>query len=190
MKKSKGMLTIEAALVMPLVIYIVFIMISTFLFIYTRVYVALSTNHVVNIATAQWYSTGSDFDVSTTGGSIIGQAIGLSSSTSKKEEIIEEKIIEKIKKGSPMKVDIKDVDAKTFNYLIGQRLSIKVSCDYKLPVAGVFRIMGISKTGTITDTYERNVNLANTEDTRRMITYATSVVKEALTEIKKALGGK
>lgn len=190
MKKSKGMLTIEAALVMPLVIYIVFIMISMVLFLYTRVYVALSTNHVANLATAQWYSTNSDFDVSIKGGSVIGQAIGMSMSTKAKQEVVKEKIEDKIKTGSPMKVNINSVEVKSFNYLIGQRVNIKVSCDYKLPLAGIFRIMGISKTGSISNTYERNINLANTEDTRRMLTYAESVLDSVLPKIKDALGVK
>lgn len=182
MKKSKGMLTIEAALVMPLVIYIVFIMIFTFLFIYTRVYVALSTNHVMAQATAQWYSTGSDFDTTKSGGSIIGQALSMSLSTDKKEQIIEEKIRTKVENGSPMKVDL-GVNVKTSNYIIGQKVKIEVEGKYKLPLSGIFKLMGITKDGTITDTYKRTLNLSNTEDNIRTITYASKLVNDNVDEI-------
>lgn len=189
MKKSKGMLTTEAALIMPLVIYIVFIMISTFLFLYTRVNVALSTNNVVAQATAQWYSIGSDFDTSYRGGSIIGQAIGIGNSAKDKEKIVEEKIIEKVKKASPIKVDL-DVDANVSNNIIGQKLDITVKGKYTLPVGGLFKIMGLSSDGTITDIYNRTANLSNAEDNVRMIDYAIKVTIEAIQEIKNALGGK
>lgn len=189
MKKSKGMLTTEAALIMPLVIYIVFIMISTFLFLYTRVYVALSTNHVIAQATAQWYSIGSDFDTSYRGGSIIGQALGIGNSAKDKEKIVEDKIIEKVKKASPIKVDL-DVDANVSNNIIGQKLDITVNGTYTLPVGGLFKLMGLSDDGTITDVYNRTANLSNAEDNIRMIDYASKVGEDVLKEIEKALGGK
>lgn len=186
MKKSKGMLTLEAALVMPLVIYTVFIMIFTFLFIYTRVYVLLSTNYVMAQATAQWYSVGSDFDSTKEGGSVIGQALGMALSTSKKEKIIEEKIRTKVDDGSPMKVDLK-VNVNTSNYIIGQRLHIKVKGKYKLPLSGIFKIMGLTKDGTITDTYKRTLNLANAEDNIRTVTYVSKLVNKNIDSVLGAI---
>ena len=61
MKKIKGSLTLEAALIMPLVIYIVFIMISLTFFIYSRIYVGISINHTIAQATSQWYNIDSDY---------------------------------------------------------------------------------------------------------------------------------
>ena len=188
MKKNKGLLTIEAALVMPLVIYIVFIMISVFLFVYTRVYVALSTNNVVAQATTQWYSTGSDFDSSSDGGSIIGQAIGIGNSSKAKEEKVEQKIKDIVKQAAPMKVDL-DVKVESSNHIIGQKLDIEVTGTYTLPLGGLFKLIGVSEDGTITDVYKRTANLSNAEDNIRMIDYASDVGKEALDAIDKALGG-
>lgn len=180
MKKSKGMLTIEAALVMPLVIYIVFIMIFTFLFIYTRVYVAISTNYGTSLATAQWYSRGSEFDVSNTkGGSVIGEAIGTAFSNDKKEDVLKEIIEKKILSGTPMTINPLNIKVDAKNYIIGQKVEVTVDATYKLPLSGLFKLMGMSKDGTVTDVYTKTINITNTEDNIRTITYAKSLLEKS-----------
>lgn len=197
MKKAKGMLTIEAALVMPLVIYIVFIMISLFLLIYTRTYVAISTNYATSLATAQWYSRDSVFDLSNSkGGSVIGDAIGTAFSNGKKESALEEIIENKIQNATPVKITNLKVSADAKNYIIGQKVEVTVDATYNLPVSGLFKLMGISKDGTITDTYTKIINITNTEDNIRTITYAKSLlnkidfnIDEFLVKAKDALKG-
>ena len=77
MRKSRGVLTLEAALVLPIVICTMFLMIFLSLFVYTRLYIAISVNHAASIATAYWYDSNSElYTVENNYNSVIANALG------------------------------------------------------------------------------------------------------------------
>lgn len=195
MKKNKGSLTLEAALIMPLVIYIVFIMISLTFFIYSRIYVGISINHTIAQATSQWYNIDSDYGAESKDRyGVVANAIGTTLASSAKVDTFKNKLSEKIDKGVIVKIDY-DVDVKRYNYLVGEKLVINIKCKYNLPLGGLFKLMGLSKDGTITDNFKKVVMLSNTEDNMRTISYTADLIKrketqELINKIKSALGGK
>lgn len=198
-KNKKGVLTIEAALIMPLVIYIIFLMIFMFLLIYSRVYVSLSVDHVAAEVTSQWYSRNSDFDtVKDSKNSIIAAAFETAMSNSKKIDVVKTKLKNRIdsesgSRGVPIKVDFSS-DVSISNYIVGQSMTIKTTCKYTLPIAGVFRLLGLSGDGTMTDTTTKIVHLSNNEANMRTIKYASGLIKknydEILSKIKEKFGSK
>lgn len=185
--KNKGVLTIEAALIMPLVMYVVFIMIFTFLFIYSRVYLALSVDHVVAQVTAQWYSRGSDFDTIKSGkNSIIAEAFATAFSTDKKVAIVKTKLKDKVDSGIPMKVDFSS-DVSVFPYVVGEQMTIKTNCTYKLPLSGLFKFFGMTKDGMVHDSNTKVVNLSNNEANMRTIAYTAKLLGRAKANAKSIL---
>lgn len=178
MKKYKGVLTLEAALIMPLVIYIVILMIMVSLLIYNRVFVALTTNHAVTQATSGWYDLESDF-----GGEskkeygVIANAISTSFTRETKKEVLRKKIKERIKKYSPIKVNT-EVNITPYNYLVGEKLDIEVICTYNLPLPGLFKLFGVGEgDGTLKDSFKKNVMLSNTESNMRTVSYVSNLLQ-------------
>lgn len=190
MKKSKGVLTLEAALIMPLIIYVVLIMIFLSMLIYTRTYVSLSTNYIVSTMTNDWYS------IETKGG-LIGGLFGTKSALQEKKAAIEKMIVDKINSGAPMSVESK-VDVDPTSYLIGDRLEIKVEAKYKMPLPGLFKMFGLADSeGKVTDTYTKVVRLSNAESNMRVISYGKDLISRIsekldldgiLSKIKELLG--
>lgn len=168
MKKSKGVLTLEAALIMPLIIYVVLIMIFLSMLIYSRIYVALSTNNVVLTVSRDWYSM-------ETKGGLVGGMLGTKEAIKGKELLIENAIKEKIQKGTLMEVEIENVSAKQSGFIIGDKLKVEVTTKYKLPLPGIFKLFG--NDGTISDSYKKEVKLSNTEANMRAVSYAKSIVE-------------
>lgn len=179
MKKSKGVLTLEAALVMPVVIYTMFLMIFLSLLIYTRIYVAISVNKATAIATAYWYDSNSPiYNKENNGSSIIANAIGTIGSSHIKEDNIKALVEEKID-AAPMNIVKSKVSVDSKNYLIYNNLIVDVECTYKPPLAGLFKLFGLSKDGTISDTFRKEVKLSSTEENMRAITYIGKLINKA-----------
>lgn len=188
--RKKGVLTVEAALVMPIVIYVVFIMIFMFILIYSKIYVSLSVDHVVSEVTAQWYSRGSDFDTTTKKGynSIIAEAFASATSTKAKVQQVQTKLDKRVKEGVPMKIDFKS-NVNVSSYIVGQTVNIKTETTFQLPLAGLYKFFGITTDGKIKQESYKVVNVANNEGNMRLIKYSSDLVKkkagEILAKIKK-----
>lgn len=176
MKKSKGVLTLEAALVVPMVIYTMFLMIFLSLLIYTRIYVAISVNQATAIATAYWYDSNSPiYTKNNTGSSIIGNAIGTIGSSNIKEENIRNMIQKKID-SAPMEITKSEVNVNAKNYLIYNKLEVDVKCTYKPPLAGLFKLFGLSEDGTMSDSFKKEIKISSTEENMRVISYIGSLI--------------
>ena len=107
---------------------------------------------------------------------------------------INKKLSDKIDKGAIVKIDY-EFKEERYNYLVGEKLVINIKCKYNLPLGGLFKLMGLSKDGTITDNFEKFVMLSNAEDNMRTISYTADLIKrketqELINKIKSALGGK
>lgn len=184
MKKNKGSLTLEAALIMPLVIYMVFLMISMSLYIYTRVHVAISINNVSTVASAQWYSIGSEFDVSNAA-SITGNAIGTSLSGNKKIEVLKSMLERRINKGTPIKV-ISEISADRVNYLVGEKVILNVNCTYNPPLKGIYKFFGATEE-TFKSNYVKVIKLSNNESNMRTVSYVKDLIGRVKDDVKEAL---
>lgn len=195
MKKNKGSLTLEAALIMPLVIYIVFIMISLTLFLYSRIYVGISINHTIAQATSKWYNIDSEYGADSKNKyGVVANAIGTTLASGAKVDTFKEKLMERVNKGVIVGIDC-NINAKSYNYLVGEKLVVDVECTYKLPLGALFKLIGLTnQNGTVTDKYKKVVMLSNTEDNMRTISYTADLIKrketqELIDKIKAALGG-
>ena len=192
MRKSRGVLTLEAALVLPIVICTMFLMIFLSLFVYTRLYIAISVNHVASIATAYWYDSNSElYTVDNNYNSVIANALGTIGSKQVKIDNLKKKIEKRIDT-APMNIVSKDVTVEAKSYLIYNKLLIKVECTYELPLGGLFDLLGLTEDGKLKDKFSKEIKFSSTEENMRLIAYLSDKVAQLYgnSKIKSEINGK
>lgn len=177
-KNPKGSLTVETALIFPLIVYGILLMIFLILLTFSRIGAAISVNRVCNEITGTYFDAYGRYGAyanSGPSGGIITEAIAEAfTGTNRKEDVIKEVLEKEIARNSPIKleVDVSKVDAK--NYILWQQVDMEIKVKYPLILAGVFQVFGADdryNDGKFEETHVRHVVVSSTESNIRTIDY-------------------
>ena len=184
-KKLKGSLTIETALVFPLVVFGIIFIIFFILLIFCRINTAMSVNKICNEISGTYYDAYGTFGrYSNAGpsGGIITEAISEALfSRSRKEETIREEISNQIQNRTPIKLDI-SANVDIHNFVIWQSVDIEVNVKYPLIVGWVFEMFTDDPRfsgGTFNESYKRIIVVSSTESNIRSMDYLGEKISDS-----------
>lgn len=203
-KKFKGSLTVETALIFPMVIFVILAMLFLILLLFSRINTSIAIGRICNEVEGTYYDAYGSYGVYADGaspsGGVITEAITeVLSSRSRKETAIENKLKKEIEKGSPTKLEIKPKVTIT-NCILWHNIEIEVEIKYPLPVGGIFAFFTGNdefKSGTFKETQKRTLMVSSSESNIRTIDYTgekftqlqeSSKVQEIIEKIKGKIG--
>lgn len=173
---QKGSLTVEMALIFPLIfVFVIFICFAAAM-IYNRTVATALVNKNLDKATIYWLKSNVDFETGamTSAETDIYSSLYDFKSEDKKKMIINtingdlDRFLLAQKISAPAEID-------THNYIIYRKLEVKVTIDYGSPFKGIFKILGV---GNIKDSFEVEAVINNPVEFIRTIEFLIEVYDE------------
>lgn len=202
-RDQKGSLTVETALVFPLVVYSVLLIIFIVLILFCRVNTAIAINRVCDEVTGTYYDAygkyGAYYNNGPSGG-VITEAISETlRSRTRKEDTIEKRLKSEIERSSPVKITAKP-EVKITNCFIWQSIDVKVKVDYPVIMGGLFDFFSNDprfNNDFFKETQTRSLVVSSSESNIRTIDYigekvknskVTGTISNTVDKIKKKVG--
>lgn len=173
-EKMKGSLTIEAALIIPFITFLILIIIFISITVYSMLYSSMVINNATTNIVSKWNGSNG------TGGF---HALDMYKSSDRNSLISEiENVIEKeIDLKIPITVDtnVNIYDGWTVFY---DHVTIEVTCDFKMPFEGMFRLF--NSDAKLSKKYRKNIQIANSAEGLRVVNYAGNLAESIQQIIK------
>lgn len=173
-ESMKGSLTIEAALIIPFITFLVLIVIFFTVTIYSMLYSSMVINNATNNLVTRWNdreSTGEFHALS------MYRGINRSSLVAEIENTIKDEIDLRLPVTVNTQVSINDDWGVFWNYV-----TVEVKCDFQMPLSGMFRLF--NSDGKVSKTYRRNVQIANSTEGLRVVKFAGNLA-DSITQMVK-----
>lgn len=178
LSNTKGSLTVEAALVFPVVLLVIFSMIFMCVLLYQSAYLQTTADQIAQISALNWNNTkriealnNKNIPISTTTyleGDLYWHLYDRDKTT--KIKSIRDYAIAKLKYGNMINgmLSTQDkVDIKVKNYVVYREINITLKDSYKLPFSGFFKSFGLKEAYTIEKKSKAVIN-ENTEFIRNV----------------------
>lgn len=182
-KRLKGSLTIETAIIFPLIVFGIIFIILLILLVFCRVNTSISINKICNEISGTYYDVEGKFGSGNdpTSGVIIEAVSETLFSRERKRQTIEEQINEQIQKSSPLKLNV-SAEVEVNNCIIWQGVDINVKVEYPLILGGVFEMFTNDSRfsgGKFIETYKRSIVVSSTENNIRSMDYLGDKIDES-----------
>lgn len=173
-EEMKGSLTIEAALIIPLITFLILIVTFFTITIYSMIYSSMVINNATNSLVTRWN------DRDNTGGfhaSSMYSGINRNSLVSEIENVIKDEIDLKLPITVNTQVSIDDSWGVFWDYV-----TVEVKCDFEMPFGGLFAMF--NSDGKVSKVYRRNVQIANSTEGLRVVKFAGNLA-DSITQMVK-----
>lgn len=164
-EKMKGSLTIEAALIIPFITFLILIIIFMSITIYSMLYANIVINSSTNDISNRWNGNFSNNNFHA-----FNMYKGSNRDSLKAE--IENVIKENIDLRIPVKVNT-EVSVNDNGTIFWDNVSIDVKCDFEMPFSGMFAMFG--SYNKMTKVYTKNLKIANSAEGLRVMYYAKNL---------------
>ncbi|HCC07668.1 MAG TPA: hypothetical protein DEP72_05865 [Clostridiales bacterium] len=151
MPKNRGSVTVEMAIIFPIMIYILFILIYIIILMYQQAYAKNVCDDAINKAGNWWTNTYKDFETGNVSTNDISHenvyANLYDMDEDSKIQILREYIYNRLNRDTilkPSKFDLaKDIDIRVANSIIYKKLYLNTNITYELPVPKLIKIFNI-----------------------------------------------
>ena len=170
----KGSLTIEAALIIPFITFLILAIIFISITIYSMLYSSMVINNATTNIVSKWNGSNGTGEF---------HALDMYKSSDRNSLISEVKnVIEKeIDLRIPITVDT-DVNINNGWTVFYDYVTIEVTCNFKMPFEGMFRLL--SSDAKLTKKYRKNIQIANSAEGLRVVNYAGNLAESIQQIIK------
>ncbi|WP_294353517.1 hypothetical protein [uncultured Clostridium sp.] len=173
-EKMKGSLTIEAALIIPFITFLILIIIFISITIYSMLHSSMVINNATTNIVSKWNGSNGtgefhalDMYKSSDRNSLISEI----------ENVIKKEIDLRIPITVDTYVDIYDGWTVFYDYV-----TIEVTCDFKMPFEGMFRLF--NSDAKLSKKYRKNIQIANSAEGLRVVNYAGNLAESIQQIIK------
>lgn len=184
LRKKKGSITIEAALIVPLVTAMLIVLIFFGILGYSRVIASVIINDTANKISSTWNSNSGEFSKyieSEGGNSSKARALYFSSDAEAAEGKVRDYLVGEIERSLPIKPTV-SAEVKRSNYLIAESFHLEVSCIYSFPFESMFRFIGMEN--IINDKYNKGIVVSDSVGNMRTIKYAKGLVGRVMDNLE------
>lgn len=161
-KNMRGSLTIEAALIVPIITFLILIVIFFSITIYSMIYASMVVDNATTNIVSRWNDSESANSF---------HALDMYRSYNRSSLIadINNTVTNEINLKIPVTVDT-NVSIEDNWGVFWDYVTINVTCDFKMPLEGMFRLF--NSDGKITKVYRRNIQISNSTEGLRVVKYA------------------